>query len=370
MKEITDAHRTAGTALPAAPIDVAVLRDLPLPFAPWLLALAADALAVAALASFPRTGVAPIAAVLLHVAAAASFLAPPLGAGTLAPSERLLAATLTLTLPLVGAPIALVALSTVGRSELTQPPPLDDALPPPPDPEEVRRMAEALPCCEALLSGDADERRAIIATLTRRADADALAMLRWALGAPDPELAVEAALALEEINATFESRLAAGRRAVHESPSWEAVQAAAENITSAIDAGVADPSLIPSLAEEARQLYQQASALEPTRHDTVAVGRARLELAVLRPDAALSCIDGALATAPDGAHAALLALREEAVLASHLLPWEGPSLLASYRPALPPPLTARRRTTIDRRDRSERRFTVFPRGDRSGDRDR
>ena len=370
MKELSDANQTAGTALRAAPIDVAVLRDLPLPFVPWLVALAADALAVAALASFPRTGIAPIAAALLHVTAAASFLAAPLGAGTLAPSERLLAATLTLTLPLVGAPIALVALSTVGRSELTQTAPAEDVLPPPPDPEEVRRMAEALPCCEALLSGDADERRAIIATLTRRADADALAMLRWALGAPDPELAVEAALALEEINATFESRLGAGRREVRDNPSWEVVQAAAENITSAIDAGVADSSLIPSLAEEARQLYEQAAAREPTRHDTIALGRARLELAVLRPDTALSCIDGALATAREEARAALLALREEAVLASHLLPWEGPSLLASYRPALPPPLTARRRLTLDPRDRSQRRFTVFPLGDRTDDNDR
>ena len=46
--------------------------------------------------------------------------------------------------------------------------------------------AEALPCCEALLAGTVDERRAIIATLTRRADADAVALLRWALGAADP----------------------------------------------------------------------------------------------------------------------------------------------------------------------------------------
>jgi hypothetical protein len=38
-------------------------------------------------------------------------------------------------------------------------------------------------------------------------------------------------------------------------------------------------------------------------------------------------------------------LREEAVLASHALPWEGPSALATYqhRGVVPPPLTARRR---------------------------
>ncbi len=39
-----------------------------------------------------------------------------------------------------------------------------------------------------------------------------------------------------------------------------------------------------------------------------------------------------------------MALREEAVLASHSLPWEGPSVLATYQhPLAPPPLTARRR---------------------------
>ena len=74
--------------------------------------------------------------------------------------------------------------------------------------DELRRLGEALPCCEALISGSQEERRAIIATLTRRADADAVALLRWALGAPDPELAVEAALAIEEMTAAFEARLA------------------------------------------------------------------------------------------------------------------------------------------------------------------
>jgi len=48
----------------------------------------------------------------------------------------------------------------------------------------------------------------------------------------------------------------------------------------------------------------------------------------------------------------LLALREEALLASHSLPWEGPSALASYQVRAhsqarrPPPLTARRRLGV------------------------
>ena len=48
----------------------------------------------------------------------------------------------------------------------------------------------------------------------------------------------------------------------------------------------------------------------------------------------------------------MLALREEALLASHALPWEGPSALASYQVRAhsharrPPPLTARRRLGV------------------------
>jgi hypothetical protein len=114
----------------------------------------------------------------------------------------------------------------------------------------------------------------------------------------------------------------------------------------------------------------------------VAASRARLELALLRPDAALAHIDGALATASPSVREELLALRQEAVVASHVLPWEGPSALASYRPAMPPPLTARRRlvpgsrpggprlTLVDRGSgsgASPRRLTIVPIGESSRD---
>jgi len=191
-----------------------------------------------------------------------------------------------------------------------------------------------------------EERRAILATLTRRADAEALAILRWALGAPDPELAIEAALALEDVSATFEARLEAARREVRERPSFGAALRAAEIVARAIDAGIPDPSLVPSLARDARELFTQAAELDPARHDVAALGRARLELLVLRPDSALACIDQALPTAGDEHRAELKELREDAVLAAHALPWEGPSALATYHPEGPPPLTARRRLRL------------------------
>jgi hypothetical protein len=333
-------------------IDVTVVRK-PLAPGPWMVAGAMEAGAFAALAMQPGSSaaVAISVAALLHLACALSFLRP----SPLAPSERGLAAALAFTLPLVGMPLAALALGTVGRSELGQQEPGES--PPdarPLDPEEVRRMAEALPCCEALLAGTIEERRAILATLTRRADANALALLRWALGAPDPELAIEAALALEDVSATFESRLDAARREVRERPSFNAALAAADTVARAIDAGIPDPSLVPSLARDAREMYELAAQLEPARHDVAALGRARLELMVLRPDSALACIDQALGTTSGERRDALLALRGDAALAAHTLPWEGPSALATYHPMDPPPLTARRRMVVRLRGRRER----------------
>jgi hypothetical protein len=121
---------------------------------------------------------------------------------------------------------------------------------------------------------------------------------------------------------------------------------AAEMVTQAIAAGIVDPALVPALAHEARRYFILAARdADPERALAAALGRGQLELEVLRPDTALACLDDALATLGPEAEPALLALREEAVLASHALPWEGPSALATYqhRGVLPPPLTARRR---------------------------
>ncbi|HEY6476147.1 MAG TPA: hypothetical protein VI456_06160, partial [Polyangia bacterium] len=132
----------------------------------------------------------------------------------------------------------------------------------------------------------------------------------------------------------------------------------AELATDAIEAGLAETALVPTLAQEARGHYTAALAGKPARAPMIAIGRARLELAVLHPDAALEAIDEVVATdgaapaataelaAVEGVTAAelemLLALRDEAVLATHTLPWESASALASYHPASPPPLIRRR----------------------------
>jgi hypothetical protein len=364
-------------ALPPGPGDGTEPRRPSLPVVPWLAAGAAELSAAIVMIARWGTAGALVLAALLHALAALLLVV----AATPTRSERTLAAVLALAVPLFGVVLGALALATASRGELTRAPgdaeAAGAAARPPLDPEEVRRMAEALPCCEALLAGSPEERRAIMAALTRRADADAVALLRWALGIADAELAVEAALALEELSATFETDLEQARLAMRERPTFDGALAAGETVARAVDAGVADPSLVPSLAREARGFFDEATRLAPERRDTVALVRARLELAVLRPDSALACIDAALGAANDGGRADLLALREEAVLATHVLPWEGPSALSTYRPG-PPPLTARRRLAFGsgsgRRAlvsvrQTPHRPTVIPIGEASRDRD-
>ena len=246
-------------------------------------------------------------------------------------SQRLLSSALTLTLPLVGAPLAAFLLGVAGRNEISQTDPRAKSHLPALTPVELRRMAEGLSCCEALLASSPDERSAILATLSRNPDRDAVVLLRWALASPNPELAVEAALALEDIGATFDSDLSSARAKLGAAPSSDGALAVGWSITEAIESGIADAPLVPALAAEARAAYQRAAELAPARAAVAAIGRGRMELAVLCPDAALAVIDGALPTASGDARVELMALRQDAVLASHSLPWEGPSSLATYR---------------------------------------
>ena len=65
--------------------------------------------------------------------------------------------------------------------------------------------------------------------------------------------------------------------------------------------------------------------------------RAQLELTAMRPDQALTVLDQALPRVEPAARAALYALRERALLASHDISWEGPSMMVTYRPSPAPP---------------------------------
>jgi hypothetical protein len=337
-------------------VDAPVVRSRPLPVIPWVSAVLIDLIAVLLLFTDAPPPLLLLAA-SLHLAA----LIPIVVAPALPASERLLGAAYAFAIPVFGAPLAAISLGTAGQGELVEADPTAvPAAAEAPRAEELRSLGEALPTCEALLAGTVDERRAIIATLALRADAGSVALLRWALGASNPDLAVESALAIEEMTASFEARMDEHRKALAETPPppGEAL-AAADLATDAIEAGLVETALLPSLAHDARGYFSAALAADPTRVAAIAIGRARLELAMLHPDAALEAIDEVVVAEGDDDSAPvlaarsvekieaaememLLALRDEAVMATHSLPWESASVLASYHPASPPSFVRRR----------------------------
>jgi hypothetical protein len=200
----------------------------------------------------------------------------------------------------------------------------------------IRKVAELLPAPEALLVAGAEERRAMLFALGRRADAESVALLRWAVTAASAELGLEAALALEDLSIAFEKRLEADRQKVTDRPTRLAALDVANCIRHGFEVGILDAPRIEAFAGEARRYYDMAAGFDPSLAAEVAIGRARLELAILKPDLALEVLDAALPTAPAMLREELHQLRAEAVVRSHDLPWEGTSLLATYRRTIPP----------------------------------
>jgi len=184
------------TTLPAVP---GTDRPARLPgAAPLAGAAVLDALAAAML-----MGVAPFPP-MLHAAVAASLH----GAAVLLlasrrvaePSRRWLCLAAVLAIPGAGVGIAIVLLGTRARG---------------PTGKGRRRRAaprrafgvsaalglrDTLSPCEALFCGDAERRGAAVAVLMRRDDPETVVLLRRAAAHPDPDLALIAALALDEIS--------------------------------------------------------------------------------------------------------------------------------------------------------------------------
>jgi tetratricopeptide (TPR) repeat protein len=264
---------------------------------------------------------------VLHLVASASLAL----ARELPASRRSLLVAFELTLPIVGAPIALLSLVGGDHSELGES--IKDEPEPEPAPEValIREVADGLPAPDALLVASVEERRARLWALGRRADAESIALLRWALTAGPNDLGLEAALALEDLSIEFGKKLKTLRKQLEEAPTAADARAAGEHITHAFEVGALDVAQLRVYADEARGHFDRAVELEPSLAAEIAVGRARLELAILRPDLALAAIDQALPSAPPAIGIELHKLRDEAEIRSHDLPWESPSLLSTWR---------------------------------------
>ena len=144
-----------------------------------------------------------VAAAALHVTAALLLAGSPRAPS----SRRLLCMAGALAVPFAGLGVAAVVLLTRGRGSAAMERRLEargrEAL----TVVAMRRLGGALSTCDALVCGDEEERSAALSALARRADPEAMALLRWAAAGRDPDLALSAALTLDEISERAERRL-------------------------------------------------------------------------------------------------------------------------------------------------------------------
>jgi hypothetical protein len=232
---------------------------------------------------------------------AAITVASSVPVAMMAPRERrMLAVMLVVIAPVIGPLAAAAAILAKGRGS-------DDLMrDPAAAPRRIdgtrlaRQLTHALPPCEALVSGDIEKRRATISRLAGRANAEDLMMLRWAKTRQDPELAVEIALALEDIDQRFEAKLRVARLKAGATPSCTTHRELFQLITQAILTGVADLPLIPKLASEARIHYDAAIAAESSVRGELLATRARLELAMRRPELVVQLLDDSVKADPRG----------------------------------------------------------------------
>ena len=167
----------------------------------WTALLAGCAAIDAAAAGILLLGT-PLPPLLEGLAAAASHGAAVLllsGLPRMRPSRRWLGTAAVLTVPCVGVTVAAAAIFTRGRGtaamERRRKPRRRPAL----TMAAMERLRDSLSPCDALDRGDDEQRRAALSVLSRRADREAIALLRRAASGRDPDLALSAALALDEI---------------------------------------------------------------------------------------------------------------------------------------------------------------------------
>lgn len=129
------------------------------------------------------------------------------GVSGVTPSRLRLCLVATLVVPCAGAAVALTLVRTRGRGtarKVLSRPVRRRRI----GMAEIERLATALSPCDALESGDEDERRTALSALSRDGGPAAIALLRQATSHPDPDVALSAALVLDEIGARAERRSA------------------------------------------------------------------------------------------------------------------------------------------------------------------
>src|SRR5262245_59039143 len=143
-----------------------------------------------------------IAAAGLHLMAVMLLSAIP----TAQSSRRWLSVLAALAVPGAGFGVSVAVLATRGRGTVLMERRMDSRRRPPLTSEAARRLAGGLSPGDALHSADDEQRRIALLALTRRADPEAMTLLRRAAADRNPDLALSAALALDEIRERVERR--------------------------------------------------------------------------------------------------------------------------------------------------------------------
>jgi hypothetical protein len=143
----------------------------------------------------------PLPALLEGLAAAVSHGIAVLFMWDLArerPSRRWLCLAAVLAVPFVGAAVATTILVTKGRGSFAIEGRTRARRRPALTTDAIQRLGTQLSPCDALDGGDEEQRRAALWTLSRRRDPEAIALLRRAASSRDPDLALSAALVMDE----------------------------------------------------------------------------------------------------------------------------------------------------------------------------
>jgi hypothetical protein len=115
------------------------------------------------------------------------------------PGRRCLCVAAVLAVPCAGVAVAAATWVTRGRGSAARERRRRKRRRPALTRTALRRLGDALSPCDALLCGDEEQRRAALSTLLRRGDPEAMGLLRRTAAGHDPELALSAALVLDEI---------------------------------------------------------------------------------------------------------------------------------------------------------------------------
>jgi hypothetical protein len=231
----------------------------------------------------------------------------------LSPSRRVLAASLSFGVPLLGPGLAYVSCTVRGRGTPRLDMDDEDSLGPRhASVEAMRRNAGRGPMVDRLLGG-VGERRAALATAAKRGDRDSVAALRWIIEHGEGEPAVEAAITLEELTYRIETTAQSAVERARTEPTYENLAAAAHAVSQHVQSGLADTTLVGSLADQGAELFAAAVAADPDRKNELLEPWARLELGAIRPQAALELLRELPEDLDDETRETLKELRQDAV---------------------------------------------------------